>query len=204
MYYGVVKLTNKVGGLAGLLERMEPAATGNDLRGTLKGCWYSDIGVLNQVMVLFHYEDAAAIAKDRANLLEGGDPFGAGEFVTDMEFGSYKTFPGVAVAPAGDFGPIYEMRRYTIKLDGLRPTIDAWAKVREARSKLSPLLTVMYSLDGTVPHFLHIWPYRSLEDRGVKRAKAVEQGIWPPPGGPPYLRAMHSDIYFPAPFSPAK
>ena len=36
------------------------------------------------------------------------------------------------------------------------------------------------------------------------RAKAVEVGIWPPPGGPPYLRVMRSDIFLPAPFSPTR
>jgi hypothetical protein len=50
--------------------------------------------------------------------------------------------------------------------------------------------------------FMHIWPYPSLEGRNRPRAKAISDGVWPPPGGPTYLTAQQTDIYLPAEFSP--
>ena len=63
-------------------------------------------------------------------------------------------------------------------------------------------VTAMTSVTGTVTRFMHIWPYRSLDERMRLRAKAVDDGVWPPPGGPGYLASQQSDIYLPAPFSP--
>ena len=204
LYYALLTLTHKIGAAGKLFEKLQPFFEGGQLKGALKGCWYSEIGALNQVMAVLEYPDAGQIADDRATLLESGNPFGAADLLTDIDFSSYKSFPGVAPIQTGDFGPFFEVRRYGLTLDGLPPTFAAWDKVREERSKLSPLLMVMYALDGAVPHFVHIWPYRSLEERAKMRAKAVEVGIWPPPGGPPYLRVMRSDILLPAPFSPTR
>ena len=65
---------------------------------------------------------------------------------------------------------------------------------------VSPLLTAMTSVTGTVSRFMHIWPYTSLDERARLRAKAVEDGVWPPPGGPSHLVGQRSDVYLPAPF----
>jgi hypothetical protein len=62
----------------------------------------------------------------------------------------------------------------------------------------------MTSVTGPVSRFLHIWPYRSLDERVRLRAKAVADGVWPPPGGPGQLTAQQSDIYLPAAFSPLR
>ncbi len=62
----------------------------------------------------------------------------------------------------------------------------------------------MYSVTGLTPRFMHIWPYKSLDERHRIRAKAVETGIWPPPGGPDRLVTMQNDIYLAAPFSPIR
>jgi len=204
MYYAILTLTHRIGATDKLFQRLQAGFEGGLVRGTLKGCWYSEIGALNRVMAVLEYPDSGSIVEDRAMLLESGDPFGAAALLTDIEFSSYKPFPGMGSMPTGNFGPFFEVRRYGLNLDGLPATLEAWSKVREARSELSPLLMVMYALEGTVPHFMHIWPYRSLEERARLRAKAVEVGVWPPPGGPPHLRVMNSDIYLPAPFSPTR
>ena len=204
MFYGVIRLTNKLGTNNDVFKHIQNSASKGQFGGRLKGCWYSEIGSLNKILLLHYYESHQDIINDRIKFLEGGNPLGLVDLVTDIEFSSYKAFPGVEEMPFGDFGPFYEVRRYDIKADGLPPTLQAWDKVRTARSKLSPLMTVMYALEGSVPHFVHIWPYRTLEERSTIRARAVEEGVWPPPGGPPYLLKMHSDIYLPAPFSPAR
>jgi NIPSNAP len=77
-------------------------------------------------------------------------------------------------------------------------------KAVPARNKISPLLTAMSSVTGAVTRFTHIWPYKSLEDRGRLRAKAMDEGVWPPPGGPDQLAVQQTDIYLPASFSPIR
>jgi hypothetical protein len=51
---------------------------------------------------------------------------------------------------------------------------------------------------------MHIWPYKSLDERARLRAKAVADKVWPPPGGPDHLTRMQNDIYMPTPFSPLR
>jgi hypothetical protein len=51
---------------------------------------------------------------------------------------------------------------------------------------------------------MHIWPYRSLDERQKLRAHAIASGVWPPPGGPDKFLTQQTDIYLPAPFSPLR
>ncbi len=51
---------------------------------------------------------------------------------------------------------------------------------------------------------MHIWPYESLEQRAEVRKRAVEQGIWPPPGGADKWLTQHNKILLAAPFSPVQ
>jgi hypothetical protein len=69
---------------------------------------------------------------------------------------------------------------------------------------VSPLLAAMTSLTGTVIRFMHIWPYKSFDERARLRDKAVADRVWPPPGGPSHLVSQQVDIYLPAPFSPMR
>jgi hypothetical protein len=91
-----------------------------------------------------------------------------------------------------------------LKPDGLAPTIAAWRKAVPGRMKISPVLAAMTSVTGAVTRFMHIWPYRSFDERARLRDKAVADGVWPPPGGPGHLVSQQVDIYLPAPFSPMK
>jgi len=93
-------------------------------------------------------------------------------------------------------------REFCRLVQGLAPTVELWRKAVPDRSRVSPLLVAMTSVTGTVTRFMHIWPYTSLDERMRLRAKAVDDGVWPPPGGPGYLASQQSDIYLPATFSP--
>ena len=99
---------------------------------------------------------------------------------------------------------IYEVRTYTLKPDGLAPTIELWRKAVPGRATVSPLLAAMTSVTGAVTRFMHIWPYKSPDERMRLRDKAVANGVWPPPGGPGHLAAQQADIYLPASFSPMR
>jgi hypothetical protein len=91
-----------------------------------------------------------------------------------------------------------------LKPSGLAPTIEAWRNAVGPRTEISPLVVAMYALDGPTPHFMNIWPYKSLDERQKARGAAVAAGIWPPQGGPEHLTTLQSTIFLPAELSPLK
>ena len=117
---------------------------------------------------------------------------------------TYVAFPFIGPMTPGDYGPFYEVRTYVLKPDGLSPTIELWRNAVPGRAKVSPLLAAMHSVTGPVIRFMHIWPYRSLDERQRLRSKSVADGVWPPPGGPDQLLAQQADIFLPADFSPMR
>jgi hypothetical protein len=121
-----------------------------------------------------------------------------------MAMDTYVPFDFIAPLRPGEFGPCYEVRSYVLKPDGLKPTIEAWRKAVPGRMKISPVLAAMTSVTGAVTRFLHVWPYKSFDERARLRAKAAADAVWPPPAGPGHLVSQQVDIYLPAPFSPMK
>jgi hypothetical protein len=168
----------------------------------LLACWYSDIGAVNQILIIRKSADAAATLDARFAALNAPNPFGMGEYIVAMTMDTYVAFDFVAPLRPGEFGPCYEVRSYVLKPDGLAPTIAAWRKAVPGRMAISPVLAAMTSVTGAVTRFLHVWPYKSLDERARLRAKAAADGVWPPPGGPGHLVSQQVDIYLPAPFSP--
>ncbi len=183
------------------LERWHKAA---ELKGTLAGCWYAEIGALNRVIMIHAYSGPGGMSPDRDKVLDSADPYGLGDMLISYHMDAYQPFPGFDTPLSGRIGPYFEIRQYRLKTTGLKPVLDAWGKALEARQKISPLMSVMYARGGTMPRFMHIWPYATLDQRMALRAKAVEMGVWPPPGGIVHIAEMQSEIYMPASFSPAQ
>jgi len=170
----------------------------------LLACWYSDIGAVNQILIIRKPADAAATLDTRFVALNATDPLGISEYIVAMTMDTYVAFDFIAPLRPGEFGPCYEVRSYVLKSDGLAPTIEAWRKAVPGRMAISPVLAAMTSVTGAVTRFLHVWPYKSFDERARLRAKAAAEGVWPPPGGPGHLVSQQVDIYLPAPFSPMK
>jgi hypothetical protein len=170
----------------------------------LLACWYSDIGAVNQILIIRKPGDAAATIDTRFAALNAANPFGISEYIVAMAMDTYVAFDFIAPLRPGEFGPCYEVRSYVLKPDGLMPTIEAWRKAVPGRMKISPVLAAMTSVTGAVTRFLHVWPYQSFDERARLRAKAAADGVWPPLGGPGHLVSQQVDIYLPAPFSPMK
>jgi hypothetical protein len=172
--------------------------------GRLVACWTTEIGLLNDILLLREYEDAAALEAERGALVRSGNPFGLGELVTGWVADAWTPFPFLPPLASGTVGPFFEVRTYRLRPEGLAATMASWEKALPRRLELSPVVTAMYSLSGEAPRFFHVWPYKSLDERHRIRAKAVEEGIWPPPGGAGRLVAMRTEIFLPAPFSPLR
>ncbi len=170
----------------------------------LLACWYSEIGALNRILMIRKSADAAAAIEKRFAALNAKSPFGIGEYLTDFSLDTYVSLDFMPRLRPGTLGPCYEVRCYVLKPDGLAPTAELWRQAVPGRARVSPLLAAMVAVTGAAIRFMHIWPYRSYDERARLREKAVADGVWPPPGGPGYLLSQQADIYLPAAFSPLR
>jgi len=170
----------------------------------LLACWYCDIGALNRILIIRKSADAAKVIENRFAALSARNPLGIGEFITDLSLDTYASFDFMPPLRPGAHGPCYEVRSYVLKPDALAPTIELWRKSVPGRVSVSPVLAAMVAVTGAAIRFMHIWPYKSCDERARLREKAVADGVWPPPGGPGHLVSQQADIYLPAAFSPMR
>jgi hypothetical protein len=173
----------------------------------LAAFWYTEIGPLNQVIHVWPYADLNERTRIRAEAVAaGGWPPATGELIARMQSEIMVPWPG-SVLPKGELGPIFEMRTYTLNL-GEQPKVQkAWEKPLAARVKLSPVVALWFSELGGLNKFVHIWPYKSMEERMRVRKQAVDSGAWPPkplPDMPYDMIAQETKILLAAPFSPLK
>ena len=202
MYYELATITLALGTAAKAVPLIDEYVRAPDARGKLLGCWLADIGELNQVVVMRGFEQEADLHAERQRGLLSMNPFGCAEFTNRLDMQSYAPFPWLAPVETGRMGPIFEIRTYELKTGGLAPTLEAWRAALPARHAMSPCLVAMYALDGT-PRITSIWPAATLEQRAKARVDSVQQGIWPPKGGPAWLTTnMRSTICMPTAISP--
>jgi hypothetical protein len=208
MYYELATLTLPMGTAAQVATQVGAWCQSPEAGGELLGCWTSDIGVLNQMLVLRGFADLPALLAERARTQQSSSPFGCGEIYQRLEQHSFQGFPWMAPvrpsAESGIAGPVYEIRTYGIRPGGTQPTQDLWRDYLPAREKISACVVAMVALDGPA-RFTNIWAYPTLDARSQARADAVAQGIWPPKGGPAHLTTeMVSTIALPTAVSRLK
>jgi hypothetical protein len=199
--YDVVIATVRPGTHPQALAALDKTLAGDS---NLLACWYSDIGALNRILIVRKLTDAAKAVESRFAALSARNPLGIGEFIADLSLDTYVPFDFMPPLRPGAYGPCYEVRSYVLKPDGLAPTIELWRKAVPGRAGVSPLLAAMVAVTGAAIRFMHIWPYKSCDERARLREKAVADGVWPPPGGPGHLISQQADIYLPAAFSPMR
>jgi hypothetical protein len=170
----------------------------------LAAFWYTEIGPLNQVIHVWPYENALERSKIRAAVVKDKIwPPPTSEFIAEMKSEIFEPLPySPPMLPSND-GPYFEMRSYTLPPGSIPDMAERWKEHLPARTKLSPLTGVFTSDVGGLNQWLHIWAYKSLDQRTEVRKKAVESGIWPPPGGKPAVK-QENKIVLAAPFSPIK
>jgi hypothetical protein len=206
--YELVTLTTAVGTLsppnAALTKALSNVAaftTAPEARGALLGCWLSELGPQNKIVLLRSFDNMADLEDERQRVLLSSNPFGCSDVLTGLAMESHAQFPDLPPIVPGNAGPLYEFRTYALKIGGLSPTVAAWAKAIPARTALSPLITVMYALDGP-SRFTHVWAYHSHDERRDIRAEALRIGVWPAKGAPEWLTTdMKSEIYTPTEIS---
>ena len=175
----------------------------------LAAFWTTEIGPLNQVIHVWPYQDLAERDRIRAAAIASGAwPPNTSEFIVAMRSEIMLPWPDSPLLPKGDHGPYFEMRTYTIN-PGDQPKVrKAWERSLAARLKFSPVIAQWFSELGALNKFVHIWPYKSLDERAAVRKQALASGAWPPTPGPGtdhYATvAQETKILVAAPFSPLK
>lgn len=208
MFYELATMTLPFGTAGTAATNVQAFCAAPEAKGELLACWFTDIGQLNQMIVLRGFADLGQLQAERDRTQHSASPFGCGELFQTLEQHSYQGFPWMKpVRPSAEScitGPVYEIRTYGIKPGGVQPTIALWEQYVPPREKLSPCVVAMVALDGPL-RFTNIWAYPSLDARSKARADAVAQGIWPPKGGPAHLTTnMFSTIALPTAVSPLK
>ena len=168
----------------------------------LAAFWTTEIGPLNQVIHVWEYRNLVERARIRAEVVKAGIwPPQTQEFIVEMKSDILEPLPFSPPLDPSSHGPWFEMRTYTMKAGGIPVIAAGWKEHLPNRVKLSPLIGVFASDIGALNTWVHIWAYKSLDERVAVRKKAVELGIWPPPGGSPTVK-QETKMLLAAPFSP--
>lgn len=203
-YYELATLSTVIFGAGKAAPLIEEYVKAPEAKGTLLGAWFSDIGSLNEVYILRGFETQQDLLDERERAHRSDNPFGCMDLLTDLKMESFTALDFLPPVETGEFGPIYEIRTYNMRLNALNELTEKWEDAMPGRSEYSPLSIAMYATDGT-PRLTQVWPYKSLEDRTKARAQSVADGKWPPVGGPDCLTTdMTSTIALPLGFSPLK
>ena len=202
--YELINITIKMGTAANVAKGIQIYHAEAGAKAKLLGVWFSDIGQLNQVVVLRGFESQADQDADDARLAIQENIFDSSENIIQYSVEHFAGFDFLPEVELGTFGPVYEIRTYELKHGGIPHVLEAWKNAVPTRTEYSKLTLAMYSLDGH-PRIVSIWPYASLNERTEIRTQSVADGIWPPKGGPQWLtHEMQSMIALPTAVSPLK
>ena len=212
MIYEVRTYTLKPGSVAEAEKRFGEAYEGRKKYSPLAAFWHTEIGPLNQIIHVWPYKDLEERRKIRdAAVKESGGkwPPKTAELMVAQRSDMFQQFEFSPELKPGRQGPFFEMRIYTYQTGQLENLTRAWAHALPYRLKFGPATAIWYSELGGLNKFVHIWPYKTLDERWATRNKTRETGDWPPSaaakkaGLSPYLLSMQENkIVMPAAFSP--
>ncbi len=178
----------------------------------LAAFWHTEIGPLNQIIHVWAYKDLEERAKTRDTAVKEGAgkwPPKTAEFMVRQRSEIFMPFAFSPEMKPGKQGPFFEMRVYTYAAGQLPNLTKAWALAIPNRLKHGPATAILYSELGGLNQFVHIWPYKTLDERWAMRNKMRETGEWPPSvvakkaGLPEYhLVQQENKILMPSAFSP--
>jgi hypothetical protein len=97
---------------------------------------------------------------------------------------------------------IIEMRTYTLQPGMVAEVEKRFGEALPVREKHSKLAAFWHTEVGPLNRIIHVWAYDSFEHRSTVRAAAMKADGWPPPIRE-FVTDMQSEVFLPAPFSPA-
>jgi len=174
----------------------------------LVGFWYTEIGHLNQIVHIWQYDDANHRAEVRAEAVKHDWwPPKIRPYILRQNAEICVPWEFSPIPEPGEHGPYYEMRSYLIQPGYMPQSKERWLQAIHERMERSPMSVVMETDVGQASKLIHIWPYKSLDERQAIRDKALADGLWPPapkPGDTLEVQHQENKIMLPAPFSPMR
>jgi hypothetical protein len=171
----------------------------------LAAFWYTEIGPLNEIIHVWPYADVAE--RDRVRAQASASPHWPPpirEHLVSQRSELFVASPATPKFASGDIGPYFEMRTYMLNSGAIPSTIEAWQGSIAARAELSPVVISLFSEFGDLNKHVHVWAYKSLDERAEIRARAKRDGIWPPKGPGGRLATQENKILLAAPYSPVR
>ena len=178
----------------------------------LAAFWHTEIGPLNQIIHVWSYKDLEERTRIRDTAVKEGAgkwPPKTAEFLVRQRSEIFLPFDFSPEMKPGKQGPFFEMRVYTYAAGQLPNLTKSWALAIPNRLKHGPATAILYSELGGLNQFMHIWPYKTLDERWALRNKMRESGEWPPSvvakkAGLPevHLVQQENKILMPSAFSP--
>jgi len=167
----------------------------------LAAFWHTEIGPLNQVIHVWPYADLGERTRVRAEALKDPNwPPKTGDLIVAQESKLLNPAPFSPPLEARQIGPYYEIRTYDIQPGMMPKVMEAFAAALPNRLKHSPLVGAFHTELGTLNQWIHIWAYKSLDERARLRAEALKDPTWPPKSGEYQIR-MESKVLLPAAYS---
>lgn len=191
------------GSLAEVEKRFGEAYEHRKQYSPITGFLHTELGPLNEIVHIWKYRDVAERDSVRAEAAKNANwPPKIGEFIRGMRSEIVVPFPFVPELPAGPVGPYFELRYYALRAGKITDLRSAWESFIAARTKMSPVVLAGPVEFGVANGFVHIWAYKSLDQRMEIRAEAAKKGVWPPPGSADRLFTQETKILMPASWSP--
>jgi hypothetical protein len=141
----------------------------------------TEIGPLNQFIHIWGYKDLAERATIRAAAVKDGAwPPAISEFLVSQKSEIMNQTPFSPLLTPSQNGPFFEWREYTHAAGQLPIMMKNWEVALETRLKFGPLTALWFTELGGLNKWIHVWAYKSLDERNEVRNKAHNSGAWPP------------------------
>ena len=204
MIYEVRTYVLKPGSVPLFEENFAKALPAREKYSPLGAFWHTEFGTLNQVIHVWPYESIEDRNRIRAEAAKDPEwpPANDPDVYVSMESEIFT--PAPFMKPLGgdqSLGNVYEMRTYTYKVGSMPEVIKRWAAAVPHREEYSPLAAAMSSEIGDLNRWMHIWPYKDLDERTKVRAEALKNPNWPPQTRE-FLISQENKLMVPASFSP--
>jgi hypothetical protein len=164
----------------------------------LLGSWATEIGPLNQLILLSARDDKNSGAK--------AEPISSqilqcivGSEVMELE-------PRREISNRSASGKLYELRQYNFQPDGMDAFFERFERIVPLRETYSEIVGWWKPASGELQQMVHLWVYDSFEHRAAVRAKCMTDQKWLDYLGTvfPLLSTMKSALLLPTFNSPMR
>jgi hypothetical protein len=170
--------------------------------------WHTVIGPLNQIIHVWPYSNLDERNRIRAEAVKDGSwPADNAHLIRKMQAEIMIPLTIMPEIMPANVGPYFEICTETYATGELPKIVEAWEKSVDVRLQFGPVCALWYSELGALNKFQHIWPYRSLDQRGEIQERLRSSGLWPVHGRNDKdrkyrLESLESKIVMPSAFSP--